>query len=68
MRGKCVYQRVEASKLFMSKNCLLGTFAMANDVFNSKNVRKCYYASDYQHAYPLRLQLRNSYMAMVFIF
>lgn len=52
----------------MSKNCLLGTFAMGNDVFNSKNVRECFYSSEYQHAYPLHLQLRNFYMEAVFIF
>lgn len=52
----------------MFKNCLLGTFAMVNDLFNSKNVREYYYSNDYQHAYPLHLQLRNLYMGAVFIF
>lgn len=64
------YQRVDLvlSRQFTFNRWALNLFVMVNNVFNRKNVREYYYSNDYQHAYPLHLQLRNLYMGAVFMF
>ena len=65
-----LYQRVDVlvSKQLTFRKCSISMFALVNNVFNWKNIREYYYSNDYQHAYPLHLQLRNFYLGVIFMF